>query len=881
MNRLRLTCDPLYLCICALILIFPATVPAQQPENGAVRKQAAAARVADGSVRLDGRLDDDGWNGATPLTDFIQKEPDEGAAPTEEMNVRIVYDSRGIYVGARMYNRARVAIQSPMGRRDGVEDQAEHILVSFDTFHDRRTAYAFGVTSSGVRIDRFYPADDEGTFDEGFDPVWQARTNIEEESWTAELWIPLSQLRFTANEEQIWGLNVQRFTPTLNEVDYWVAVPRTQKGWASHFGELRGIDGLRPTRRIELLPYVAGASTVDATRDPGNPFDDGVTRRVGADLKMGLGPNLTLEATVNPDFGQVEADPAEVNLSAFETFFAEKRPFFTEGASLLSPRGVNNFFYSRRIGAPPTAPVTGDYVDYPQTSTIGTAAKLTGRLASGTSVGMLAAVTNQESASRFNRGSTTIDALRVAPRTAYGLGRVQQELGPSGSTVGVLATLVHRDFESNDPLEKLLTRNAFTVSGDSLVRFRGGEYELSSYGGFTYVDGDPGAIARVQRSSAHYFQQPDRDYSRYDPTRTSIAGYKAGGTFERTGGRHWLWSVDTDFEPPGFETNDMGRLSFGDGMRLDPTLRYRETLPGKVFRSYVVGIQQRNEWSYGGQRQGGNARANATLTFLNFWTATLDTGPNFRVLDQRLTRGGPLMGSPRGWTTTATLRNRAAAQTGWNTTLTRAVDELDGHLWNLRGGVSFRPAPQWQLSITPTYIREVEPQQYVTALSGGRPETYGTRYVFSYIDRTTLSTQMRMGYTFRPDLNLDLYAEPFAASGRYYDWGELPAPRALHRRTYGTSGTTITRQPDGSQTITDGSATFSLRNNDFNVRSFRSNLVLRWEWRPGSTLYLVWQQDRRVEERFGQRITADDLFGSLTAPGRNFFVVKTSFWLPL
>ncbi len=878
---MRLTYCPLSIGVSALILIFPATVPAQQPENGAVRKQAVAARVADGAIRLDGRLDEAAWVGAAPLTGFIQKEPVEGAAPTEQMDVRIVYDSGGIYVGARMYNRARVPIQAPMGRRDDVEDQAEHILVSFDTFHDRRTAYAFGVSSNGVRIDRFYPSDDEETFDEGFDPVWQARTSIEAESWTAELWIPLSQLRFAASEEQVWGLNVQRFTPTLNELDYWIAVPRTQRGWASYFGELRGIEGIRPTRRIELLPYVAGASTVDGTRDPGNPFDDGLARRVGADLKMGLGPNLTLEATVNPDFGQVEADPAEVNLSAFETFFAEKRPFFTEGAGLFALKGANNFFYSRRIGAPPTAPVAGDYVDYPQTSTIATAAKLTGRLASGTSVGLIGAVTTEESARRSNLGSATIDEFRVAPWTTYGLARVQQEFGPSGSTAGVLATFVHRDFVSDDPLERLLSRRAFTVAGDSILRFKGGEYELSSYGGFTYVEGSAEAIGRIQRASSHFLQRPDRTGFRYDPTRTSMAGYKAGGMFERRGGRHWLWSALTDFEAPGFETNDMGRLNFADGIRFDTALRYRETIPGKVFRSYVIGASQRNEWSFDGQRQGGNVRADATLTFLNFWAATLATGPNFRILDQRLTRGGPLMSAPRGWTTTATLKNRLAAQTAWNTSLTRTVDELDGDLWNLSGGVSFRPAPQWQLSVTPTYIREIEPQQYVTALGAGSPETYGTRYIFSRIDRTTVSTQMRMGYTFRPDLNLDLYAEPFAASGRFYDWGELPASRALHLRTYGTSGTTITRQSDGSQTVTDGSATFTLRNNDFNVRSFRSNLVLRWEWRPGSTLYVVWQQDRRVEERIGERIFADDLFRSFTAPGRNFFVVKTSFWLPL
>ena len=839
-------------------------------------------RVPDGVIRLDGRLDDKVWQHAVPITDFVQKEPNEGAAPSEQMDVRLVYDSGALYVGARMYSRSGRGIQAPMGRRDAVEDQAEHIIISLDTFQDRRTAYAFGVTTSGVRIDRFYPQDDETVFDEGFDPVWQARTDVLDDGWTAELWIPLSQLRFNARPEQTWGLNVQRSMPTLNEVDYWNAVPRTQKGWASHFGELRGIDGIRPARRLEISPYMAGSSTVTGDRDRGNPFDDGrnLTSRVGMDVKMGLGPNLTLEATVNPDFGQVEADPAEVNLSAFETFFTEKRPFFTEGANLLTG-AVNNMFYSRRIGAPPTVAVTGDYVDYPSTSTIAFASKLTGRLASGTSVGMLAAMTNAESASRFNLRAAAVEELRVAPRTTYALARVQQEFGPSASTASVMTTFVHRDFEANDPLANLLARDAATVLGESLLRFKGGEYELSSYGGFTYVAGDAPAMARIQRSAVHYFQRPDRDYSRYDPTRTSMPSYKAGGGIERTGGRHWLWSVETDFEPPGFETNDMGRLGAGDGMRLNGRLRYRETTPGRIFRSFIVGLSQNNEWTYGGERQGGNARAETTWTFLNFWTATLNTGPNFRIIDPRLTRGGPLMGAPGGWDTIATLRNRAAAQTAWNVTARRTIDDLGGHVVNVNGSLSFRPAPQWQLSVAPAYIRELESQQYVAALAGGRADTFGTRYVFSFIDRSTLSTQFRMGYTLRPDLNLDVYAEPFAASGRYYRFGELSAPRARDLRVYGTDGTTIEQQPDGTRVVNDGSATFRLPNDDFNVRSFRSNVVLRWEWRPGSLIYVVWQQDRRLEETRGDRVGYDDVFNSLTAPGRNFFVVKTSFWLPV
>jgi len=844
---------------------------------------AQAVRVANGSIHVDGLLDDHVWGQAVPIQDFIQKEPNEGTPPSENTQVRILYDDHALYVGARLEIRESPAIQAPLGRRDGIEDQAEYLLVSLDTFHDRLTAYGFGVTATGVRLDRFYPRDEENNFDEGFDPVWRARTNIQDDSWTAELWIPFSQLRFNDDTELVWGLNIQRFIPTLNEMDYWVPVPRTTRAWASRFGDLRGIEGIRAGKRIEALPYVGGASTINGDRDRANPFDNGrnLKRRAGLDLRMGAGPNLTLDATFNPDFGQVEADPSEVNLSANETFFPEKRPFFTEGARLLNMSNTNNFFNSRRIGAVPTGPASGDYVNYPAETTILGAAKLTGRLRSGTSLGFLGAVTDQEFAQVARSDSRTIDRIRVAPRTSWGLTRVQQEFGRWGSTVGAMGALVHRQMDSSDPLASLLSRNALTLAADSILRFKGGQYEFRSFAGFTFVNGEAPAIARVQRSSAHYFQRPDKNYSLYDPTRTSLTGSKSGAAIERTGGRHWLWEVSYEMETPAFESNDIGRLTSADGINLNSELEYRETTPGRFLRNYSIELQQNNEWNRAGQRAGGSARADVSLTFLNFWNLSFETGPDFRVLDSRLTRGGPLMEAPAGWTTEVGFRNRPAAQAGWNINFTRTTDEDGGRTHNLNGGPSFRPAPRWQISVTPTYIRQRDSQQYVTTLAGGRPVTFGQRYIFSYIDRSTLSTQFRMGFTLRPDVNIDLYAEPFAASGSYYDFGELTASRFRQRRTYGTDGTTVTIQPDGSRTITDGSATFALRNFDFNVRSFRSNVVLRWEYRPGSTLHLVWQQNRHITESLGDRVSAADMFRSFTAPGSNYFVVKMSFWKPL
>ena len=858
--------------------LLPSMLEAQNPGSDD-RKQAFALRVPEGSIRVDGRLDDPAWAEATPIVEFVQKEPNEGPKPTEDMEIRFVYDSSSFYVGARMYKEPGSPIQAPMGRRDRGE-QSEHVLVALDTFRDRRTAYVFGVTASGVRLDRFHPQDEEATFDEGFDPVWQARTRVDEQGWTAELWIPFSQLRFNAGAEQVWGLNVRRFTPTLDEEDYWVPVPRTVTAWASRFGNLEGIEGLTSNRRVEVLPYVAGFSTITGNSDPLNPFDRGgnLESQVGLDLKIGVGPNLTLDATFNPDFGQVEADPAEVNLSANETIFPEKRPFFTEGARLMNFTAATNFFLSRRIGAPPTGPASGDYVDYPQEVTILAAGKLTGRLPSGTSVGMLAAVTDGENALVFDRASGVTTPVPVAPRTSWALARVQQEFGPNTSTVSGMATAVLRDLQPGDPLAALLVRRAFGLATDSTLRFKGGQYELSSYAGMTFLQGEPDAVARVQRSSAHFAQRPDRDYHLYDPSRRSLFGYKIGAIIRRTGGRHWIWSFANANESPGFEANDIGRLNSADSHSFSGDLRYRETEPGEVLRGYWIGVRQNNEWNYGGDRQVASVQFYTSQMWKNFWRTDGSFTRNFRHPDARLTRGGPLMETPSSWSLNFELSNRESSQTSWSGEFGIGGTEDGGLTREFNGRLAFRPGQQWQVSIDPKLRRRVDSQQYLATLEGGRLETYGKRYVFGTVDRNTNSVQFRLNYTFKPDLNLDVYAEPFAASGHYEDLGELAEPSTRLRRIYGTDGTTAVQQPDGSFLITDGAETFTLSNPDFNVHSFRLNVVLRWEWRLGSTLYVVWQQDRRQTESIGDRIGLLDPFRSLTVPGNNYFVIKTSFW---
>ena len=863
------------------VLLLATTAAAQSAINGAAnRKQATATRVPNGSIRVDGRLDDEVWQKAAPITDFIQKEPVEGAQPTDVMDVRLVYDDSVLYVGARMQSRDG-RIQAPLGRRDNT-DQAEHILVSFDTFLDRRTAVVFGVTASGVRIDRYHSSDQEESFDSGFDPVWRAETSVAGDQWTAELWIPFSQLRFNPRTDQTWGLNIHRFRPTLDEADYWILIPRTVRAWSSRFGDLSGINGIIPPRRIEALPYIAGGSTVNGDRDFENPFDDGrnIAGRVGADIKMGLGPNLTLETAINPDFGQVEADPAEVNLTAFETRFPEKRPFFLEGAQLFNI-GHPNFYYSRRVGARPLGPATGDYVDYPEASTILAAAKLTGRLPSKTSIGFISAVTDDEHAQVASAGLGEPRAVAVSPHAYHMVGRVLQEFGPLASTAGFIVNYVHRDFEEGSALADLYTRNAFAAAGNTLLRFSGGKYEFRASGGGSFLNGSEKSVERWQRSSSHYAQRPDRTYSPLDPTKTSLAGWSVQVNFDKVSGRHWLWGANTKIDSENFEVNDLAQLNGADGMLSNANIRWRETQPGRIFRSYYVDFNANTDTTLRQVMQTGRLRGTFNVTWLNYWTSSIQLSRDLATTSVSLTRGGPLMGRGPGWTTNINFGNRASNRTRISGNLYHQTndDGLDNR--RIQGTFSIRPGPRYQLSVSPYYDRVTEPQQYISTLSGGRPDTYNSRYVFAFIDRSTMSMEYRLGLTLRPDLNLDIYAEPFAASGRYYDYGELLAPGSRERLKYGTSGTQLALNADGSQVVTAGGTSFTLRNRDFNTLSFRSNVVLRWEWRAGSTLYVVWQQDKADTEILGTRVGVGDAFRSLSAPGANIFLIKTSFWIPV
>jgi hypothetical protein len=866
------------------------------------QKSASAVRVPQDAIDVDGRLSESVWAAIPPLSDFVQKNPIEGAPPTDRLEVRIAYDEDALYVATRVTSKDPSRIQAPVSRRDNIH-QAEHIWVSLDTYRDRRTAYSFAVAASGVRGDWYHPSDNEESIDTSFDPVWQAAAQIDATGWTAEMRIPFSQLRFNAASEQVWGVNFDFWSPSRNESVFWIPVPKKESGWSSWMGTLTGIRGVRPTRRLEVMPYVASNSTVNDNRDVRDPFDDGrnLDARFGGDMKLGLGPNLTLETTVNPDFGQVEADPAEVNLSAFETFFSEKRPFFIEGSQILQGSGAN-YFYSRRIGARPRGGAGGDFVDYPESSTILGAAKLTGQLARRTSIGALAAVTGREYARQHDLATSRFTDTLVAPTTVYAVGRVSQQFGPNNSTVGAILTGVQRNLSDRSPLAAILNERAVTGGADFSLRFKRNAYRLAGWAGFSHVTGDTLQIANLQRSSARYFQRPDAESYHFDGSRRSLSGYTTGFDFSKNTGKHWLYGVGMEATSPGFELNDIGRLSTADGMLGYTYLTYRETVPKRFYQSYYLRFDTFQERNYDRDPQFHFIQADAGLTFKNFWNLNVTTWRDFRGMDSRLTRGGPNMGTPFSDVGILSLSNASSAKTRWQGRVYYGKTELGAITNRLSGFIAFRPGTQWDFSISPNFLRDQTARQYFATRDDGGPLTFGRRYIFGFLDQSVFTSVVRLNYAIKPDLTLEMYGEPFAVSGRYDYFGELPHPGARRLRRYGTDGTTATRNADGSVSVTDNVITtggaptqFTLPFSDFNVRSWRSNLVLRWEYRPGSTLYVVWQQNRSAEAADGDLVS----FGSLVDPFRgrvgrfdygdsgvfhamtNFFAIKLNYWLPL
>lgn len=831
---------------------------------------------------MDGRLDDAAWEDAVFTSGFVQKDPNEGRPATGETRVAFRYDEENLYLAARMRRRSAKDIRRQMTRRDDAGTSAR-IYVHLDPERDRRTARVFGVTAAGVRLDYTLSSDqnDRGARDFTYDPVWDAEVRVDSTGWTAEARIPFSELRLSGEPRATWGLQLQRMLPSRNEEDHWQLVPRTREGWISRFGRLTGIRGIERSRAAEIRPYVATRGEVRGRLSSENPLrSNPATRlRAGGDVTAGIGSGLTLDATINPDFGQVEADPARVNLSAYELFFREHRPFFTEGSRYLHGDGPD-YFYSRRIGASPHGRARARYVEAPGNTTILGAGKLTGRVDGDLSVGALAAVTQEEQARATDSIGDGVRSVVVEPRTAYGVGRVEEQL-PGGSSAGLSLTGMRRDMEPGSALADDLPRTSMAGGGDWDLLFGDGRYQLRGFGGMSHVRGSTDAVLDLQRSSVRYFQRQGADHVEVDSSRTSLTGWATGLGLRKRSGEHWLWNVDARASSPGFAINELGRLRRTDRVSAGGELTYRETDPGPLFRSWSVELNTNSDWNFGGARRFSAVNPRVRVEWPNFMRSSLYLFRQFGGTRERLSRGGPPLEGTDAW----------GARLGWRTNPS-SPNQLDGYLFYRReelggwsgtvtGGASVRPSPDLRLEFSPRLTQSEDPRQYVTTLPDGPDATGGRRYVFARIDRTTLSGELRLDYAFSPDLSLELFAQPFAASGDYHDFGELTRPGAKRLRRYGEGDSRVVESGDGTLRVEQGGERFTVPEPDFNLFSFRSTAVLRWQWRPGSTFYLAWQQDRRERRRAGAPVGVGGWAEPFDATGDQAVTAKMTYWLQL
>jgi len=843
-------------------------------------------------IRLDGKLDEAVWHTAPPATDLRQNQPHEGEPATQRTEVRFAFDGVALYVGARMFEDSGArGVRTVLARRDA-DFSSDYVQVIFDTFHDHIGRLFFLVNPSGVKQDANGLG---GGGDPSWDPVWEVKTNIDSLGWTAEMRIPFSQLRFpSTKDEQTWGLQIWRQDNRLNELSQWSFWGLQETGGPPRFGHLHGLVITSAPGRAELLPYVVSRSS-NIPGDPKDPFYDphALDGRAGADARVLLTSNLTLNATVNPDFGQVEVDPAVVNLTDVETTFDEKRPFFVEGAGYFGLGPFNCFFCSnvspmnllstRRIGRAPQLDAVRDsldqFADTPESATILGAAKLTGRTPSGWSIGALDAVTRREHAAVWRTDSTRVSYM-VEPPTNYFVGRVQKDLGNGATQLRMMGTSVYRDL-SNDPFAiGNLSHHSEALGFGTEMWFSKRNYRLLAQAVGTQVTADPAAMLQIQTSSLHYFQRPDRD--QVDPNRTVLRGYGMYARFAREQGR-FLWEAQTNIRSPGFNTNDLAFQQPNDFIYmganifpqwLKPTSWYRQLL-------FIAGGQQR--FNYAGDLTDRQVQIFGFIQPHNYWNIQSFWIHRTTTFDDRLTRGGPVVKRPGfnyfSVNVNTDFRKKIVAGANGDASCT------EEHYCSQSLGLSLqmKPRSNVQLTVGPSWNHDESGAQFIRSFSDPTATRFmAQRVVFAQLFQNTVSMDTRFNVTFSPTLTLELFLQPLIANGDYSRYREFAGTRTTRKLVYGVDVGTVIPTAAGDTIDPDGAGPaqkFFVRNRDFTFRSLRGNTVLRWEYRPGSTLFVVWTRSSQIPDRSDANIHGSDVGDLFQGPSANIFLVKVNYWL--
>jgi hypothetical protein len=831
------------------------TQPSTRGPIAAPTDSSASATRAATSPVIDAKDDDEIWRTAPPITHFQEWRPNEGKEARFKTEAKIAYDASNLYVFVRAFDPHPDSIKKLLERRDSFT-ASDMIWIFVDSYHDKRTGFEFGVNAAGVKMDQAIY--DDGNEDGAWDGVWDVATHIDSLGWTAEFKIPLSQMRYGKEREHTFGIMIDRDVYRYNERYIWPLLRQSKPGFVSQFGSLHGMDDLEAPRKLEAMPYVV---TKNASKIVNNTWAQKSNVAVGGDLKYRIAPNVTLDATVNPDFGQVESDPSVLNLSAYESFFDERRPFFVAGRGLfradVNCSAVNcwgeSLYYSRRIGrTPELAGVYGDTVPQQPTTILG-AAKLIGRFPKGTTVGLLDASTQRAA----SPGDTTYD-----PGTNFAVMRATQDFRGGNSAIGTMLTAVNRRLDQwSSPY---LASSAYVGSLDFRHRFLKNNYEISGTIDKSTVRGSQAVIASLQNNGVHEYQRPDANLP-LDSTRTSLGGDAEEAHLGKIGGGFLLWESTYSRRSPGFEVNDLGYLRRAD----QKSWSTWAGLFDRKTRFFYTRFQLNNNWWQWWTTDGlPLERAYNTNTHITFknnmgWHMGGTVGQIGKTYDDRAARGGPAVRQDLYVSPWLSINgdDRKAIVPYFNANYFESSDKRNWS-WNVGPEIDTKMMGRFSSALSFNWSHNVQDNQWY----GNFNDVAGRHYTFAHLDQHTTSLTARFNYTFTPNVSLQTYAQPFVSKGTYTNVRQLSAtPRAdnYDDRYAPYINPSVTDNPGG-----------------FNFKAFASNVVFRWEYKPASTLFLVWNQGRQgflgAEGTNAFQGDVRDLFGLHPA---NTFLVKMSYWL--
>ncbi|MEM9917547.1 MAG: DUF5916 domain-containing protein [Bacteroidota bacterium] len=852
----------------------------------ALQRSYFTKRINGKAPVLDGRPDEAIWNTVAWSGGFVQRQPYEGHAPSKATRFKILYDDKFLYVAYHNFDPEPDKVVRRMSRRDGFD--GDWVEINIDSYFDKRTAFSFTISASGVKGDELV-SNNGDNWDDSWNPIWYAKTSPDPQGWTAEVKIPFSQLRFASKEDMVWGLQFTRMDFRKNERSVWQFLPQNAGVWVSQFGELRGLKGLKPQKQVELQPYLL-AQAESFEKEEGNPFVTGTAQKLsaGIDGKVAVTSDLMLDFTINPDFGQVDADPSVVNLDGYQVFFSERRPFFVENRNIFNYRLTGSeagggfdrdlIFYSRRIGgAPKGEPDKEDweYTDLPINTSILGAAKFSGKTQKGLSIGILEAVTAKEIAEIDNRGERREEV--VEPLTSYFVGRVQQDFDGGNTIIGGVFTATNRQLD-NTNLD-FLSRSAYTGGLDFTRQWKDQSWIFSAKGLFSAISGSRESMRLVQESFEHYFQRPDAEHLEVDTAATSLAGH--GGTVKLAKfGGNWRFETGVTWRSPNLELNDIGFLSGADEINHFAWTGYRITDPFGPFRRASFNYNHWARWDFSGRNIYRAINVNMHFQFKNNWEMGSGISHDNLDISTKALRGGPALRRPSG------IGNFFYVGTGEQNKINFYFNM--NHGWGFEKTVRYRryspgfvvqPMNALKISFFPAWTQFSRPIQYV----GQEGFQAQTRYITGAVQQKTLSASIRVNYSITPDLSIQYYGQPFITQINYDEFKYITNPLAeKHADRYAV-------YPDEKLTFSekqdkylvdenlDGKVDYRFNNPDFSTVEFRSNLVLRWEYIAGSELFLVWSQgNTSFPDEKGRLLNtlADRLFSN---QAHNIFLLKCTY----